>query len=564
MSSHWAISPSLLSELIRSKEHVTSAATLSIFRHLFASVAEEMGVGLSRTAYSPNIKERLDFSCALFMIEDGTPQMLAQAAHIPVHLGAMPASVRSAVAACSPFSPGDVVLLNDPYQGGNHLPDLTMVSPAAVGDLALETGNDDAAALQHDSEAPVFFVASRAHHADVGGMSPGSMPLSTVLFQEGIIIPPLKIVAAGERNEAVWQMLLRNVRTPKEREGDLAAQLAAHSIGSRRLKEIVKRYGLAEVLEQARSLIAYTERLTRRAIEQIPDGRYTFRDQMDDDGQSSSPIPITAAVTIDDDRMSIDFSGTAPAVAGNVNAVPAITHSAAVYCLRCTALALLDIDLPMNEGVLRPLTIHIPPGSLLDPPHNYAVAAGNVETSQRVVDVIFGALAEALPGLIPAASQGTMNNLTFGGSSNGCPFAYYETIGGGSGAGPESSGCDGIHVHMSNTLNTPVEALEYAFPIQITEYRLREGSGGAGKFCGGSGLVRSIRFLGPASATINSERRRFAPYALQQGEPGQKGRNYHIRDGRRKTVQGKAEVALEADDIIQIETPGGGGWGQPG
>jgi N-methylhydantoinase B len=534
---------------------VTSAATLSIFRHLFASVAEEMGVTLKRTAYSPNIKERLDFSCALFMVDQGEPQMLAQAAHIPVHLGAMPASVEAAVAACSPISEGDVILLNDPFKGGNHLPDLTMVSP-----VGFRIDDDSKPAI--DKKEPLFFVASRAHHADVGGMSPGSMPLSTELYQEGIIIPPLKIETASGRNEAAWQMILRNVRTPLEREGDLAAQLAAHKIGTRRLTEIVERYGLEEVVNHGQSLIAYAESLTRQAIKQIPDGRFSFQDFMDDDGQTDEAIPMKVTIVIDGDQMAVDFEGTSLAVDGNINAVPAIAYSAVVYCLRCTALAILDIDLPMNEGVFRPLSIQLPPGSLLDPPANKAVAAGNVETSQRIVDVVFGALAQALPDLIPAASQGTMNNLTFGGSSEGRPFAYYETMGGGSGAGPQSNGCDGVHVHMSNTLNTPVEALEYAFPIQVEEYRLRKDSGGAGRYQGGDGLVRAIRFLTPARATITSERRRFPPYGLQEGSAGQMGQNTLLREGEAIQLPGKIEVSLSAGDTIRIATPGGGGWGK--
>jgi N-methylhydantoinase B len=309
-------------------------------------------------------------------------------------------------------------------------------------------------------------------------------------------------------------------------------------------------------------LIAYAETLTRTAVAQIPDGRYTFQDVMDGDGQSDKSIPIQVQITIKDDQMAVDFEGTSPSVEGNINAVPAITYSAVVYCLRCTALAILDIDLPMNEGVFRPLTIHLPPGSLLDPPSNKAVAAGNVETSQRIVDVVFGALAQALPDLIPSAGQGTMNNITFGGTNNGRPFAYYETIGGGSGAGPQANGCSGIHVHMSNTLNTPVEALEYAFPIQVTEYRLRKGSGGTGKFKGGDGLVRSIRFMTSARATITSERRRFAPYGLQEGSPGHVGQNTLYRDGEKRLLPGKAQINIHSGDIIRIDTPGGGGWGK--
>ncbi|RMG98756.1 MAG: hydantoinase B/oxoprolinase family protein [Chloroflexi bacterium] len=525
-----------------------ASATLSIFRHLFASVAEEMGVTLERTAYSPNIKERLDFSCAVFL---GDGRMLAQAAHIPVHLGAMPASVRAAIQHCAPFHPGDVVMLNDPYQGGNHLPDITLVSPVFLDGLPTET--------------PQFFVASRAHHADVGGMSPGSMPpLSTELFQEGLIIPPIKLVAGGVRNEAVWQLILRNVRTPSEREGDLSAQLAAHTIGAQRLAEIVSRYGWSEVVAQANALIDYANKMTRAAIRRIPNGRFSFRDYLDNDGQH--PLPIQATITVQDETLHVDFSGTAAATDGNLNAVPAIVESAVAYCVRCVALALLNTNLPMNQGAFAPVTLHIPPGSLLDPHPPHAVAAGNVETSQRIVDVVFGALAAALPELIPAASQGTMNNLTFGGTypKNGRQqFAYYETIGGGAGAGPHADGASGVHVHMSNTLNTPVEALEHSFPIRVWQYSLRHGSGGAGKHRGGDGLVRRIEFLCPATVTITSERRVRPPYGLQGGEPGMPGQNRLIQGDTETVLPGKCSLQVAAGDILHIETPGGGGWGAP-
>lgn len=542
-----------------------SAATLSIFRHLLASAAEEMGVTLGRAAYSPNIKERLDFSCAVFL---GDGRMLAQAAHIPVHLGAMPASVLTAIQQCAPFRPGDVVILNDPYLGGNHLPDITLVSPVFVGTDSVQA-------------APTFFVASRAHHADVGGMSPGSMPLSTELFQEGIIIPPIKLVEEGRRNDAVWQLILRNVRTPTERDGDLAAQLAAHAIGAQRLQDIVDRYGLAETLAQADALIDYARRLTRAAVAQIPDGRYSFRDYLDNDGQSDDPLAIEVAVSVSGEELKADFAGTTPAVHGNLNAVPAIVESAVAYCLRCVAVALLDTNLPMNQGAFDPLTLLIPSGSLLDPHPPHAVAAGNVETSQRIVDVVFGALAQALPELIPAASQGTMNNLTFGGvieveskqaradlakknlkdSPAQEPFAYYETVGGGAGAGPSAAGTSGVHVHMSNTLNTPVEALEYSFPIRVLEYSQRHGSGGKGKQSGGDGLVRSIQFLCPATATIMSERRETAPYGLNDGLPGMVGRNILVRGEQRIALPGKVTLELREGDVLRLETPGGGGWG---
>lgn len=529
-----------------------TAVSLSIFRHLFASVAEEMGVTLGRAAYSPNIKERLDFSCALFL---GDGRMLAQAAHIPVHLGAMPASVQAAIDQCAPFSAGDVIIVNDPYQGGNHLPDITLVSPIFVNQDSVNSSNNQ----------PDFFVASRAHHADVGGMAPGSMPLSTEIYQEGIIIPPIKLVDAGQRNEAVWQLILRNVRTPDERNGDLAAQLAAHAIGEQRLQEIVARYGLGESLEYGLALIDYANKLTQAAIQKMPNGRFTFTDYLDDDGQPNAhPIPIQATITIADDHMHVDFTGTATAVSGNLNAVPAIAKSAVAYCVRCTALALMETDIPMNEGAFEPIDVQIPKGSLLDPQPPHAVAAGNVETSQRITDVVFGALAQALPHLIPAASQGTMNNFTFGGRyATGGQFAYYETIGGGTGANASAHGASGVHAHMSNTLNTPIEALEYNFPLRVEEYSLREDSGGNGRFQGGEGLIRAIRFQTPVTVTITSERRLTPPYGLQDGESGKTGQNRLYRDEETTLLPGKFSQQLQADDLIKIETPGGGGWGTP-
>ena len=538
---------------------MTDPVRLEIFKHLFASVAEAMGVTLGRTGYSPNIKERLDYSCALFM---GDGRLLAQAAHIPVHLGAMPASVRAALERCAPFTPGDVVILNDPYLGGTHLPDITMVSPVFVSNLQSPTPN------------PHFFAASRAHHADIGGMSPGSMPLSTEIYQEGVIIPPLKIVEAGKRNEAVWQLILRNVRTPEERQGDLEAQLAAHTIGARRLEEIVARYGLEETQRNAEALIAYTERMVRQALAAIPPGRYEFTDYLDDEGQQVD-IPIHVVLTIPPaprppgaPALLADFTGSAPAVNGNLNAVRAIVESALGYVVRC----LVGSDLPMNAGAFAPLSVIIPPGSLLDaqPPH--AVAAGNVETSQRVVDALFGALTLALPDRIPAASQGTMNNVTFGGQhpDTGKPFAYYETIGGGAGAGPVGAGLvpalSGVHVHMSNTRNTPIEALEYAFPVRVEQYSIRRGSGGAGKYRGGDGLRRDIRFLTQMKVTVISERRRRAPWGLLGGQPGARGRNVEIRAREKESdeeeLPGKFTRVFEPGEVLSIQTPGGGGWGK--
>jgi N-methylhydantoinase B len=530
--------------------------TLEIFRNLFISVAEEMGVTLGRTAYSPNIKERRDFSCACFLA-DG--QMIAQAAHIPVHLGAMPASVRAALERFDRWAPGDLVVLNDPYLGGTHLPDITMVSPVFFGqDLA------------PSAREPAFFVASRAHHADVGGMSPGSMALAYEIYQEGLIIPPVKMVEAGRTNQAVLDIILRNVRTPVERQGDLAAQTAAHRVGERRLQEIVARYGLEETLHRARGLLAYAERLTRAAIARIPDGTYTFADEMDDGGEPIAERPmsmpqrgpeIKVTVTIHDDSLTVDFSGTSPAVSGPLNAVRAITESATWYAVRCVA----GTDVPVNSGSFAPVRVVVPRGCLLDaePPH--AVAGGNVETSQRIVDTVLGAFAQALPDEIPAASLGTMNNLTVGGQDpeDGSSFAYYETVGGGAGASPVGDGLSGVHVHMTNTLNTPAEALEYTYPFRVRRYALRRGSGGAGQHRGGDGLVRELEFLCLATVTILSERRRTAPYGLQGGEPGARGRNLLIRRREQTELPGKVEIQVQPGDLLSLKTPGGGGWGTP-
>ncbi len=518
--------------------------TLEIFRHLFASAAEEMGVTLRRTAYSPNIKERLDFSCAAF---DAEGRLLAQADHIPAHLGAMPGSVEAVLARFGNWSDGDIVILNDPYAGGNHLPDITMVSPVFIAEAG---------------ERPTFFVASRAHHADVGGMSPGSMPLSVELIQEGIIIPPVKLYEGGRLNEPLLDIVCRNVRTPDERRGDLTAQMAAHRIGARRLQEIVSRYGLAEAQAYGAALIAYAERITRQTIAAIPDGVYSAADYLDDANGVGAPVRMAVTITVRGSDMTVDFTGTDPEMYGSLNAVPQIAQSAARYCVR----ALIQEDVPTNFGTFAPVTITCPVGSVLNPHYGRAVAGGNVETSQRTVDVVLAALAQALPDRIPAASQGTMNNLTMGGDD---PFrkksyAYYETMGGGMGASAHGDGLSGVHVHMSNTLNTPIEALEMMFPFRLTRYALRRDSGGAGRHRGGEGLVREVEFLAPATVTMLSERRRIAPYGAQGGAPGGIGRNTLRRaNGETIDLGGKFSRRLEAGDVLTIETPGGGGYGVP-
>ena len=505
---------------------------------LFESVAEEMGVTLQRAAFSPNIRERLDFSCAVF---DADARMTAQAAHIPVHLGSMPASVEAAVKAFGRFERGDVIVLNDPYSGGTHLPDVTMVSPVFVGD------------------AVRFFVASRAHHADVGGMSPGSLPLSTELYQEGLILPPVKLVEAGNVSETLLKIITANSRAPQERLGDIEAQLAAQRVGERRLLALVGTHGLETMQAHSDALLDYSRLMTEAVIAAIPDGVYTFEDALEGDGQREFRIPIRATVTITGGQMAVDFTGSAPQVPGNLNAVEPIVRSATWYCVRL----LSEDDLPVNHGCFEPVRVITPLHSVLNPDFPAAVAVGNTETGQRVVDAVLGALAQALPGRIPAASQGTMNNFTFGGVTEGRgAFVYYETIAGGLGASLLGDGVSGRHSHMTNTRNTPVEALEYALPVRVNAYCLRDGSGGAGEHYGGDGIVREYEFLAPAQVTINSERRVIAPYGLQGGDAGACGVNSLVRGDEITMLGAKWAGRAQAGDRIVIETPGGGGWGE--
>jgi len=514
-----------------------------IMKHRLVSVAEEMGARLQRAAFSPNIKERCDFSCAVF---DASGSLVAQAAHIPVHLGAMPLSVQSCLESLT-FAPGDVAMVNDPYRGGTHLPDITVISPIFV---------------EEKSEPTLLgFVANRAHHADIGGMSAGSMPLSQEIYQEGFIIPPVKLMVEGKKNEDVWRLLMANVRTPDERSGDLQAQLAANRIGIKRMLGFAKRFGVHMLLADMDALLRYSERMTRQLIGQLPNGSYRFEDALDNDGISEEPAVIRVAVTIEGEQVTVDFSGTDAQRPGSINAVYPVTLSAVAYVFRCV----LGLDIPANSGCLRPIQIIAPEGTLVNPRRPAAVAAGNVETSQRIVDVLLGALAQACPDRIPAASQGTMNNLTIGGwdQRHGRPFAYYETIGGGMGAGPQADGASGRHSHVTNTLNTPVEALEYAYPFRIAQYALREGSGGAGQHQGGDGIVRTYKFLQPAEITLLSDRRVTRPYSLEGGQPGQPGCNRVKRSGVEKDLPGKCSIPVEKDDILTIETPGGGGYGKP-
>ena len=512
---------------------------LEVFRNLFAAVAEEMGVALRRSSYSPNIKERCDFSCAVF---DADGEMIAQAAHIPVHLGSMPLSVRAAIDAVS-FEPGDAVILNDPYAGGTHLPDITLVSP--VFDAC---------------DRRVFLVANRAHHSDVGGMAPGSLGIATDIIQEGVRIPPLKLVRAGQIDESLLGLVLANVRTPDERRGDLAAQLAANRIGERRLHEMLAQHP-DEALRYAPELLNYAERLTRRVLRGIPDGEYAFEDCLDDDGIGREPVRVAVVVRVRGDEATFDFGGSAPQTPGPVNAVFAVTLSCVSYVLH----ALAGGRVPPNSGCLRPVRVVAPAGSVVNAAFPAAVAAGNVETSQRIVDVVLGALAQALPDRVPAASCGTMTNVAVGGVDPrmGEAFTYYETIAGGMGGRPDSDGLDGVHCHMTNTLNTPIEALELAYPLRVTRYAIRDHSGGEGRHRGGHGLRRDLLALAEARASIIADRHRRPPYGLRGGRPGQPGQALLIRDGEERRLPSKCQIELRPGDVLSLRTPGGGGWGEP-
>jgi N-methylhydantoinase B len=483
--------------------------------------------------------------------------MIAQAAHIPVHLGAMPLSVEAAINQFSNIEeglqPGDVIILNDPFHGGTHLPDITIVSPVFI---YLENDVDCSR-----GDRLVGFVASRAHHADVGGMTPGSMPVAREIFQEGLIIPPVKLFQAGSINQGVWDFILANVRTPQERAGDLWAQLAANVRGVERLQEFALKYGILDLEETMRALLDYTERMTRQLLSSIPDGVYHFTDYLDDNGVDNQPIPISVTIIIRKDEAIVDLTGSAIQQPGSINAVYAITLSAVFYVFRC----LLGLDVPNNSGCLVPIKVIAPAGSVVNANPPAPVAGGNVETSQRIVDVLLGALAEAQPDQVPAASQGTMNNITIGGwdSERKTSFTYYETIGGGMGAGPWGNGPSAIHSHMTNTLNTPIEALEYAYPMRAIRYEIRTGSGGNGYFKGGDGLIRELEMLDAGQLTLLTERRRLSPYGLAGGEPGKCGINLLIQHDGKKILPSKGTLELCRGDIVSIFTPGGGGYGLP-
>lgn len=514
---------------------------LEIFRDLFVSIAEEMGTVLRRTAFSANIKERRDYSCAVYSAAGET---IAMGDHMPVHLGAMPLSVRHVLDAIR-LGPGDVAIVNDPFRGGTHLPDITAVSGVFLG----------------ASKKPAFYVASRAHHADVGGMSPGSMPLAREIYQEGLRIPPMLLIQGGKVRRDVMDLILANVRTPEEREGDLMAQAMAGRRGEARLREIAAKYGVARVNRSVGDLLDYSERVTRSMLREIPKGVYRFEDFLDNDGVTSDPVRIAVTLRIQGDSAVVDFTGSSAQVAGSVNANYAIAIAAAMYCFRC----LIDSSVPFNAGLLRPITVIAPDRSVVNAGLPAAMAAGNVETSQRITDAILGALAKALPDRIPAASSGTMNNLSFGGwdTLRKKPFAYYETIAGGMGASARGAGRSATHTHMTNSWNTPVEAFEQAYPVRVDAYTTREGSGGEGLHRGGDGIRRELRFLESAEVTLLSDRRERGPWGLAGGGAGMTGVNsLATKDGEVRSLPAKTRFEIRKGEVLRIGTPGGGGWGK--
>ncbi len=511
---------------------------LEVFHHLFAAAAEEMGASLMRSAFSPNIKERRDFSCALF---DGQGRLIAQAAHLPVHLGSAAPSLAAARAALE-MGPGDAVALNDPFRGGTHLPDVTLVSPLFL------SGRD----------APDFYLLNRAHHADVGGPFPGSMAPARDVHGEGLRIPPVRLVRGGELDRQLLELLLANMRVPSEREGDLLAQWAANRVGAARLEEMVAEHGRTEVMRYGQLLRDWTAALTRELVRELPRGSYSFEDELEwPPGRNQPRSILRLELVVGEEGLEFDFTASDPQSDGPVNTVRAVAVSAVFYVLRL----LLPPGTPTNEGVLREVTVRTRPGTLCDACYPAPVAAGNVETSQRLVDLCLGALAQVLPGRVPAASAGTMSNLTYGAPDGS--FAYYETIAGGAGGGPAGPGSHALQTHMTNTRNTPIEALETSFPVRVLKNTVRRRSGGAGASAGGDGVVKRLRFLEPVRVGWVAERQTRGPWGLEGGSAGSPGSAaWRPRDARRdRPMAGKAAVEMDAGGEIEVRTPGGGGYG---
>lgn len=508
------------------------AIEISIFKNIFQSVSDEMGEILRLSALSPNIRERMDFSCALFTKKG---ESFAFGSHIPVHLGAMPLSVNEVLNSIN-LDKGDTIMLNDPYRGGTHLPDITMISPLFI------------------NGKPEFYVANRAHHSDVGGIQAGSMPLASEIFQEGLIIPPVKIMKKNKINDEIFNILLANVRTPDERRGDILAQIAANNRGLERLDEFIQKYGLNRIKEYSTELINYTEKLFLNFLNTIPKGEYFGEDILDDDGFGEKNIRIKLKLIVKKSEIIFDFSGSDPQTKGGVNANRAISYSAVLYTLN----TLLTEEIPINSGVMRAVKLIIRKGTIMSAERPAAMAGGNVETSQRITDVIFKTLSQALTDIIPAASQGTMNNISFGFMNS----AYYETIGGGAGASPSGNGISAVHSHMTNSLNTPIEVVERDYPVFITQYSIRKNSGGSGRFMGGDGIIRGYRFLKDMNVSLLTERRSHSPWGLSGGKAGKKGENILIRAEKKLKLGGKLNLEVSKGDILLIKTPGGGGYGE--
>ncbi len=511
---------------------------LEIYQNILSSIAEEMGVVLIRAGFSPNIKERRDLSCAIFQ---SNGDMIAQAAHIPIHLASMSFAVR-AVLDMPEINDGDILILNDPFQGGTHLPDITCIMPVFY-DNKLE-----------------FFVASRAHHADIGGLTPGSMPLSTSIDQEGILIPPSKLYRKKRLNKKLFNEIMVSTRDPEEREGDFNAQIGALELGEKRLKETIKKYALKKVKQAGNELLDYSEKIMKEVVREIPNGVYEFEDYMDDDGVGTTKIPIKAKVTIKGQRAKVDLRGSSNQVRGNLNAPYSVTTAAVIYVFQCLA----PSSMPLNSGPLRVIEIIVENNSILNAKYPAAVVGGNVETSQRVVDVVFGALSKAVPEKVPAASAGSMSNFTFGGINpkTGRNYAYYETIAGGMGGRSGLDGVSAVQTHMTNTLNTPIESLERELPVMLNSYSIRKNSGGRGKYKGGDSIIREYKFLSDATVSMITERRKFSPYGIKDGKPGRKGKNTLIRKSKTTTIGPKASFKVKKGESIRIETPAGGGWGK--
>lgn len=513
---------------------MTTAIDLGIFASRLSAICDEMGASLQRSAFSPNIKDRLDYSCAIFDVVGG---LCAQAAHIPVHLGSMAFAMTDLVQTTC-WQQGDILVVNDPYLGGTHLPDVTIVAPVFVGEC-----------LQG-------FVANRAHHANIGATSPGSMPIARCLSEEGVIIAPTILLRDGQWKTSILDALCGEENDVRAR-GDFYAQVSACQLGGVRLQKLIQKLGESTFAQQLNVLNQYAESLALAEWRTIPNGQYQFTDYMEDDGTGNKNIPISIMLTLNDGYVEADFTGTSAQVSGNINCPLSVAAAGVFYCLRC----LLPTYAPACAGTFKPITLKAAQGSLVNAQRPAAVAAGNVETSSRIVDAVFGALAQAIPNRIPAASQGTMNNLAMGSkASEGTgSWDYYETLGGGAGASPKGDGLSSRQTHMTNTLNTPVESIESHYPVRINRYQIRRNSGGEGEHVGGSGVVREFEFLAPAQVSLLTERRTLAPWGLWGAKSGKLGCNLL----NNKVIAAKVELKLQAGDRLTLKTPGGGGWNSP-